>query len=142
MTTAAHNVVRYEVGHVGVGDMLRWAVSAGHAAAAEWCGRQAVLVSVGACHPDRPLRIGDTVDVDADLVHTGRTSMHFLITLRIAGPTTAPRITQCPMVFVAVDDAGRPEEVPTRTPVTMLELQRRHEARLRALTHMRHRLGA
>ncbi|MGU3501902.1 hypothetical protein [Mycobacterium sp. C31M] len=142
MTTAAHNVVRYGVRHVDVDDILAWAASAGHAAATEWCGRQAILVSVGGFHPDLTIDIDDTVEIAADLVHTGRTSMHILITLRIAGPDTAPRTTQCPMVFVAIDGAGRPDVVPTWTPVTMLELQRRHQARLRALAHRRHQLGA
>lgn len=44
------------------------------------------------------------------------------------------------MIFVAVDDAGNPIEVPPWTPVTMLELQQQRQARIRI--RMRQRIEA
>jgi 4-hydroxybenzoyl-CoA thioesterase len=97
---------------------------------------------VGNCHLDRPIGVGELVDVYAGLVYTGRSSMHVLVTVHTSNPgrAKAAQTAQCPIVFVAVDDTGNPIEVPPWTPVTMLELQRQRQARLRI--RMRKRIEA
>jgi 4-hydroxybenzoyl-CoA thioesterase len=59
--------------------------------------------------------------------------MHILATVRSSDPTGAQTVqtSQCPIIFVAVDDTGTPVEVPSWTPVTMLDLQRHRQARVR-----------
>ena len=54
--------------------------------------------------------------------------MHILVTVASYGPD---QISQCPIIFVAVDELGTVCEVPLWTPVTMLELQRQRQARVR-----------
>jgi len=58
---------------------------------------------------------------------------HILVTVYSSDPTRAKAIqtSQCPIIFVAVDNTGNPVEVPRWTPVTMLELQRQRQARVR-----------
>jgi acyl-CoA hydrolase len=58
--------------------------------------------------------LGDLVEATARLVHTGRSSMHILVTVRSGSPRgrELEPATECLMVFVAVDDDGRPTSVP------------------------------
>ncbi|MDT5299823.1 MAG: hypothetical protein QOG79_3065 [Mycobacterium sp.] len=125
-----------DVGIVGVvdgGKLLEWIDEVAYATAASWSGRDCVVASVGNIHLDRPIGVGELVEVRASLVYTGCSSMHVLITVCSSDPTraNAAQTSQCPIIFVAVDDSGNPVEVPPWTPVTMLELQRQRQARVR-----------
>src|SRR5690242_6813116 len=107
--------------------LAEWIDQAAHATASRWCGGgHCVVASIGHFHLDRPIRVGELVEMRATLVYTGRHSMHILVTIRSNGQTA-----QCPIIFVAVDDADDPVEVPQWTPVTMLDLQRQRQARVR-----------
>jgi acyl-CoA hydrolase len=121
------------VGFVDGGTLLEWIDTAAHAAAAQWSGCYCVTASVGNFHLDRPIGVGERVEVHASLVYTGRCSMHILVTVCSSDPTGARAVqtSQCPIIFVAVSDTGDPVEVPPWTPVTMLELQRHRQARVR-----------
>jgi 4-hydroxybenzoyl-CoA thioesterase len=82
---------------------------------------------------DRPITVGEMVEVHACLTYTGRSSLHVLVTVHSgagADDKTA-QTAQCPTVFVAVDEVGAPIDVTPWTPVTMLELQRQRQARVR-----------
>jgi acyl-CoA hydrolase len=132
-----------DVGIAGVvdgGTLLEWIDEAAYATATQWCGIHCVAASVGNLHLDRPIGAGELVEVHASLVYTGRSSMHILITIYSSDPARnkTDQTSQCPMVFVAVDDTGNPVEVPRWTPVTMLELQRHRQARVRI--RMRNRI--
>jgi len=121
------------VGFVDGGTLLEWIDKAAYATATQWCGSRCVAASVGNLHLDRPISVGELVEVHASLVYTGRSSLHILVTVYSRDPTRAKvgQTSQCPIIFVAVDDAGNPVEVPQWTPVTMLELQRHRQARVR-----------
>ena len=121
------------VGFVDGGRLLEWIDKAAYAAATQWSGRYCVIASVGNIHLDRPIAVGELVEVHASLVYTGRSSMHILVTVYSSDPTRAKafQTSQCPIIFVAVDDTGTPVEVPPWTPVTMLDLQRHRQARVR-----------
>jgi acyl-CoA hydrolase len=121
------------IGFVDGGTLLEWIDTAAYAAAAQWSGCHCVTASVGNFHLDRPIRVGELVEVHATLVYTGRCSMHILVTVCSSDPTgtRAVQTSQCPIIFVAVSATGDPVEVPPWTPVTMLELQRHRQARVR-----------
>jgi acyl-CoA hydrolase len=120
-------------GFVDGGTLLEWIDQTAHAAAVQWCGCHCVAASVGNFHLDRPIGVGELVEVHASLVYTGRSSMHILVTVYSSDPARAKAVqtAQCPIIFVATDDAGNPVEVPRWTPVTILELQRQRQARVR-----------
>jgi 4-hydroxybenzoyl-CoA thioesterase len=122
-----------DTGFVDAGTLLEWIDTAAHATAAQWCAGHCVAASVGNVHLDRPIGVGELVDVRATLVYTGRSSMHILITVRSSDPAQAksPQSAQCAIIFVAFDVNGEPMEVPRWTPLTMLELQRHRQARAR-----------
>jgi 4-hydroxybenzoyl-CoA thioesterase len=131
------------VAGVGVGDggtLLEWIDTAAYATAAQWCAGHCVAASVGNLHLDRPIGVGELVELHAGLVYTGRSSMHILVTICSSDPARAKAVqtAQCSIVFVAVDAGGHPVEVPRWTPSTMLELQRHRQARARV--RMRRRI--
>ncbi|MEV6254468.1 acyl-CoA thioesterase [Nocardia sp. NPDC051911] len=121
------------VGSVDGGKLLEWIDKVAYAAAAQWSGRYCVTAYVGNIHLDRPIAIGELVELHANLVHTGRTSMHILVTVYSTDPTRVQPVqsAQCLTIFVAVDDDRRTVEVPQWNPATLLELQRHRQARAR-----------
>jgi acyl-CoA hydrolase len=102
------------VGFVDGGTLLEWIDETAYATATQWCGSHCVAASVGNIHLDRPIGVGELVEVHASLVYTGRSSMHILVTVYSCDPARARAVqtSQCPIIFVAVDDTGNPVEVP------------------------------
>lgn len=108
-------------GKVHGGQVMKWIDQAGYAAAVGWSGMYSVTVAVGGIRFVAPIRIGDLVAVNAMLIHTGTSSMHFAVDARardpMAGDGGGERLcTHCVIVFVAVDDDGKPVPVPRWTP--------------------------
>jgi len=124
-------------GKVHGGAVMKWIDQAGYAAAVGWSGRYSVTVAVGGIRFLAPVRIGDLVTVAARLVHTGTSSMHFVVEVRAREPGAeadqARLCTQCVIVFVALDGVeGRPVPVPAWTPRNADE-QRLAERALRVM---------
>ena len=108
-------------GKVHGGQVMKWIDQAGYAAAVGWSGKYSVTVAVGGIRFVAPIRIGDLVTVDTMLVYTGTSSMHFAVDVRARDPMgdgDARLCTHCVIVFVAVDEAGKPVPVPAWTPLT------------------------
>jgi acyl-CoA hydrolase len=106
-------------GKVHGGAVMKWIDHAGYACAALWSGRYCVTVYVGGIRFYRPVFIGHVVEVRARLIYTGRTSMHIAVDVSSADPREGVQnqTTHCVIVFVAVDDAGTPQEVTPWNPV-------------------------
>src|SRR4051812_47779510 len=96
-------------GTVSAGRVLEWIDKAGYACAAGWSGHYCVTAYAGNVTFSRPVEVGQLVEVTARLVHTGRSSMHILVTVEAGDVTTGARAltTQCLMIFVAVGADGR-----------------------------------
>ena len=106
-------------GKVHGGQVMKWIDQAGYAAAVGWSGRYSVTVAVGGIRFVAPIRISDLVTVETTLVHTGTSSMHFAVDVRARDPMqdAGERLcTHCVIVFVAVDEAGKPVPVPAWKP--------------------------
>lgn len=97
---------------------MKWIDQAGYTCAAGWTGCYCVTVYVGGIHFMRPIRVGELVEVRAQVAHTGRTSVHVAIDVHAGDPRAVAltRTTICVIVFVALDDQGRPTQVPTWEP--------------------------
>jgi acyl-CoA hydrolase len=110
-------------GNVSGGTVLEWIDKAGYACAVGWGGTYCVTAYVGDIRFTTPVRVGHLVEATARLLHTGRSSMHVLVTVRSGNP--ADRVlsaaTECLMVFVAVDGAGRSVAVPPLVPADALD---------------------
>jgi acyl-CoA hydrolase len=111
-------------GKVHGGTVMKWIDEAGYACATRWAKRYCVTVSVGGLRFQRPIRIGDLVEVEARLAYTGRTSMNISVEVRSGDIKTGKMeiITECLVVFVAVDGAGKPLQVEAWLPETPGEI--------------------
>lgn len=58
----------------------------------------------------KPINIGDVVKINAYVIHTGRTSIHTAVDVyaRNVGETDFEKKTHCVIVFVSVDEDGKP----------------------------------
>lgn len=98
---------------IAAGSVLEWIDRAGFACATAWSASYCVTAYVGNVHFTRPIHAGELIQAHARVVHTGRTSMQVLVVIEAADVETRvfERATHCLLVFVAVDDSGRPREV-------------------------------
>jgi len=105
---------------VAAGSVMEWIDKAGYACAVGWSAAYCVTAYVGNVRHRRPITPGSLIEVQARLVHTGRTSMHVLVTVSSAEVDTRAYTpaTTCILVFVAKDADGRPREVPAWQPRT------------------------
>ena len=103
-------------GKVHGGSVMKWIDQAGYACAAGWTGQYCVTVYVSGIRFYRPVLIGSVVEVQAKLIYTGTTSAHVLVSVRAGDPRTNQYLETCDsvIVFVAVDDQGRPVEIKNR----------------------------
>lgn len=105
-------------GKVHGGILMKWIDQAGYACASGWSGSYCVTAYVGGIAFEQPVAIGHLVEVRARIALTGRTSMHIAVDVFSRGlrETQWVRTTHCLIVFVAMDEAGRPQPVPAWTP--------------------------
>ncbi|WP_459546606.1 acyl-CoA thioesterase [Nocardia sp. X0981] len=120
-------------GAVDGGRLLAWIDKVAYAAAAQWSGHYCVTAYVGNIHLDRPIAVGELVELHANLVYTGRTSMHILVSVYSTDPTRQKPVqtAQCLTIFVAIDEQRRAVPIPQWEPTTILELGRHRQARAR-----------
>ncbi|MGH7499307.1 MAG: acyl-CoA thioesterase [Gemmatimonadales bacterium] len=107
-------------GKVHGGAVMKWIDQAGYTCAAGWTGEYCVTLYVGGLHFIRPIRVGEVVELRALVIHTGRTSLHVAIDIYAGDPKDAKktRRSHCVVVFVALNEKGRPKPVPAWTPET------------------------
>jgi 4-hydroxybenzoyl-CoA thioesterase len=105
---------------VAAGSVMEWIDKAGYACAVGWSGAYCVTAYVGNVRHRRPIPPGSIIEVQARLVHTGRTSMHVVVTVssaEVSSQVYTPATT-CIIIFVAKGADGRPAEVPPWEPRT------------------------
>ena len=128
MTGPRHVTLRFlaEPGHVNFGGkvhggaVMKWIDQAGYTCAAGWTGEYCVTLYVGGLHFIKPIRVGEIVELRALVIHTGRTSLHIAIDIYAGNPTeiAKTRRCHCVIVFVALNEEGRPKPVPEWAPET------------------------
>lgn len=91
---------------VQAGRVLEWIDKAGYACAVGYSGGYCVTAYVGNVHFTRPIVNGDLIEVTAQLVHTGRSSMHVVVTVDAANvhDLNFRPAMDCILVFVAMDE--------------------------------------
>ncbi|MCU1549722.1 MAG: putative acyl-CoA thioester hydrolase [Glaciihabitans sp.] len=96
-------------GNAHGGTVMRWIDDAARTCAAMWSKRESVAAYSGGIHFYRPVHIGDLVEVEARLIHTGSRSMHIAIHVRSGDPTTGrlEATTQCMSILVAKGQDGK-----------------------------------
>jgi len=123
-------------GKVHGGMVMKWIDQTAYACACNWAGSYCVTVYVGGIRFYRPIQIGQIVRVDAELIYTGRTSMHIAVDVssKAVALSGFTKTTHCIIVFVAVDDSGKPVPVPAWVPQSEREkLMQQYAKRLMEL---------
>lgn len=112
-------------GKVHGGAVMKWIDQAAYACAAGWSTYYCVTVYVGGIRFYKPVLIGHVVEVRAELVYTGRTSMHIAVDVYSRDPKSSEqtKTTHCIIIFVAVDEAGNKLPVPHWEPETERDQQ-------------------
>ncbi len=108
------------LGNIHGGAVMKWIDEAAYACAAGWCGGDCVTVYVGGIRFYRPIHVGSLVEVRAKLIYTGNTSMHIAVDVCAGNPKNQVRnkTTHCIIVYVAIDENGKPTPVPEWQPQT------------------------
>jgi 4-hydroxybenzoyl-CoA thioesterase len=131
---------------VQAGSVLEWIDKAGYACAVGWTASSCVTAYVGNVHFTRAIRPGELVEAEARVIHTGRTSIHVRVAIASADVRDGAfeAATHCILVFVAIDETGRPKEVPSWVPQSVedLELAEGAEARIVARANIHDEMRA
>lgn len=107
-------------GKVHGGVVMKWIDQAAYACAVNWSGGYCVTVYVGGIRFYKPVAIGALVRLEARIIYTGQTSMHIAVDVfskKIKEDKFA-KTTHCIIVFVSVDENGKPVPTPCWHPKT------------------------
>lgn len=128
------------LGNVHGGWIMKLVDEAGALACMRHAQRRVVTVAVDSMVFRNPIKIGDLVLISAELTYAGRTSMEAEVQVEAENPITGERThtNTAYLVYVALDDAGRPVLVPPIIAETETEKIKLEEARKR----QSHRLAA
>ena len=116
---------------------MRWVDEAACVCGAEWTGAQVITSYLTAIRFHRPINIGQIVEVEARLIHTGprsaHVSIHVTTTDTLGGP---PHLAAHGLVVVvSLDEQGDARPVPTWEPVS--DEDRRLDQHARQLIELR-----
>ncbi len=115
------------------GTVMSWIDIAAAMVAARHCGRPVVTAHIDDIDFIAPIKMGYHVLIQASLNYVGRTSMIVGVKVTSENPYTGEvrTTTKAYLTFVALDDLGRPVEVPGLTPQTEDEHRRYENAKKR-----------
>ncbi|WP_286234214.1 acyl-CoA thioesterase [Thalassotalea sediminis] len=107
-------------GKVHGGAVMKWIDLAAYACAAGWSGRYCVTAYAGGIRFVSPIHVGSLVEVSAEVIYTGRSSMHIALQVHACDPKSLNKrkTTHCIVVMVAVDETGHKVAIPQWVPET------------------------
>jgi uncharacterized protein (TIGR00369 family) len=128
-------------GIVHGGEVMKLVDTAAGIAAIKHAGGMCVTVSVDEMSFLHPVHVGDLVTVRASVNDVGTTSMEVGVRVEVEDVVRRERkhTSSAYLVFVALDDRGKPRAVPPLVAETEVELRRQREARIRRQTRLDHR---
>jgi acyl-CoA hydrolase len=117
-------------GKVHGGEMLRMMDQVAYSCAARYCGHYVVTLAVDKVLFKEPVNVGDLVTFYAAVNYAGKTSMEIGIKLVAENLKNqhSRHCVSCYFTMVAMNENGKPVEVPAYTPVTEEEKRRYHDA--------------
>jgi uncharacterized protein (TIGR00369 family) len=101
-------------GDVHGGWIMKLVDEAGALAAMRHAQTRVVTVAIDQMRFHEPIRIGDLVVLQAEVTYVGRTSLETRVQVIAENPVTGARThtNSAYLVYVALDESGRPQEVP------------------------------
>jgi len=120
-------------GKVHGGALLNLLDRVAFSCASRFSRRYAVTLSVDQLVFKEPIQVGELVTFRASVNHAGRTSMEVGIRVEAEDIRSGTRrhTNSCYFTMVAVDDEGRPAQVPVLSICSRIERQRNRAAELR-----------
>ncbi|MDA9329161.1 acyl-CoA thioesterase [Flavobacteriales bacterium] len=114
------------LGNLMGGQLLNWLDVVGAISAHRHCRRVVVTASVGKVAFQKAIRLGDIVTIEAKVSRAFTSSMEVVMDVWVEDHMTGARTmhNEAIYTFVAVDQIGRPIEVPALTPETDDEKER------------------
>ena len=121
------------LGNVHGGWIMKLVDEAGALACMRHAQRKVVTVAIDSMVFRNPIKIGDLVLLNAEVTYTGRTSMEAEVQVQAENPITGERThtNTAYLVYVALDDNGKPTPVPPIKAETEDEKRRMEAARER-----------
>jgi acyl-CoA hydrolase len=115
------------------GTVMSWIDVAAAMVGARHCGRPVVTAHIDDIDFIAPIKVGYHVLIQASLNYVGNTSMIIGVKVTSENPYTGESrtTTKAYLTFVALDDLGRPVEVPSLNPQTPDEIRRYENAKKR-----------
>jgi uncharacterized protein (TIGR00369 family) len=121
------------LGNVHGGWIMKLVDEAGALTCMRHAQRKVVTVTIDSMDFRQPIRIGDLVILNAEVAYTGRTSMEATVEVHAENPITGiqTHTNTAFLVYVALDDSGRPTPVPPLLAETEEEKQKMEQAQER-----------
>lgn len=121
------------LGNVHGGWIMKLVDETGALACMRHAQRRVVTVAVDQMIFRHPIRIGDVVTLTAEVSYVGRTSMEAEVQVVAENPITGERThtNTAYLVYVALDETGKPVPIPPLLPETDVERIRLEEGRNR-----------
>lgn len=120
-------------GNVHGGWIMKLVDEAGALACMRHANRRVVTVAIDQMQFHQPIRIGDLVILTAEVTYAGRTSMEAEVKVVAENPLTGEQVhtNNAYLVYVALDNEGRPTAVPPLAAETETDRARMEAARQR-----------
>jgi acyl-CoA hydrolase len=114
------------LGNLMGGHLLHWMDITAAISAHRHSNRVVVTASVNHVSFEKPIKLGDYVTIEAKVSRAFTTSMEVFIDVSVEDNNVGKKLksNDAAYVFVAVDQHGRPIEIPKITPETPLEKER------------------
>ena len=121
------------LGNVHGGWIMKLVDEAGALSCMRHAQRKVVTVAIDSMTFREPIRIGDLIILNAEVSYVGRTSMEVEVHVIAENPITGERTytNTAYLVYVALDDMGRPTSVPALHAETEEEKRRMEKAQQR-----------
>lgn len=121
------------LGNVHGGWIMKLVDEAGALACMRHAQKKVVTVAIDSMTFRQPIRIGDLIILNAEVTYTGRTSMEAEVQVVAENPVTGAQThtNTAYLVYVALDDEGRPTNVPALVTETDEEKARMAQAKKR-----------
>jgi len=129
------------LGNVHGGWIMKLVDEAGALACMRHAQRKVVTVAIDSLVFRQPIRIGDLIILNAEVSYAGRTSMEAEVHVSAENPVTGERTytNTAYLVYVALDDEGRPTTVPPLKAETEEEARRMEKAKERQERRLRNK---
>ena len=105
-------------GKVHGGIVMKWIDQTAYTCARSWAETYCVTVYVGGIRFLKPISIGEVIKINAYVIYTGNTSIHIAVDVlsRNLNQKEFEKTTHCVIVFVSVDETGKPIPVKSGCP--------------------------